>query len=116
MQGFRSTQPDSFRATHGTGFCSAAFLFALAVLALSSATRAADPHIDRVERLGTNLITIHFDTDANRTYALQYRIGISSTNWIDHTEIGATPFPNHYVMVDSITNSSVRFYRLRVTP
>jgi len=94
----------------------AGFLFAAIALALSSGARAADPHIDRVERLGTNLITIHFDTDANRVYVLQYCAEIPSTNWIDHTEIGATPFPNHYVLVDTITNSNVRLYRLRATP
>ena len=42
--------------------------------ALASANRlfATDPRIYLIERFGTNQITIHFDTDANRTYELQY--------------------------------------------
>lgn len=116
MQGLRSKQPNTFRAVRAAGYCSAAIFFALLLLALDTTSRAADPRINLVERFGTNLITIHFDTEANRTYVLQYRIGVSSTNWIDHTEIVPSPFPNHYILVDSITNSSVRFYRLRVTP
>lgn len=83
---------------------------------------AAEPHIDHVELLGTNLVTIHFDTDANRTYALQYldhlpagTNGASSGAWSNLTVIPATPFNNHYVLVDNRTNQH-RFYRLSVTP
>jgi len=34
---------------------------------------AVDPHIDRIELLSTNMVTIHFDTEPNRAYTLQYR-------------------------------------------
>jgi len=92
------------------------------LLSAGAAGWATEPHIDRIELLGTNLVTIHFDTDANRTYTLQYLDHlITGTNttpsgtWSNLTVIPATPFNNHYVLVDNRTNRN-RFYRLSVTP
>lgn len=94
----------------------------LMMLSAGALAWAAEPHIDYVELLGTNLVTIHFDTDANRTYTLQYldhlTTGTNTTpsgTWSNLTVIPATPFNNHYVMVDNRTNQ-YRFYRLSVTP
>ena len=95
----------------------AASLSAACLIAL-----AQDPHIDLFERLGTNQVTIHFFTEANRTYTLQYLdhlvVGINQTSsgaWSNLTVIPATPFNNHFVLVDNRTNQH-RFYRLSVTP
>ncbi|HKS37808.1 MAG TPA: hypothetical protein VJW76_11500 [Verrucomicrobiae bacterium] len=94
----------------------------LVLLSAGAAAWAATPHIDHIELLGTNLVTIHFDTDANRTYTLQYLDHLAAgTNtaasdaWSNLTVIPATPFNNHYVLVDNRTNQH-RFYRLSVTP
>lgn len=85
------------------------------------------PRIDHIERFrfGTNEVLIHFDTTANRTFALQYvdaispnaRTNNSSTwgNWSNLFVAPRLPFPNHYVILDSSTNRQ-RFYRLAVTP
>ena len=101
-----------------------AYLTAAVVVAL-----AREPHIDFVDRLGTNLVTIHFETEANRTYTVQYMDQLpcrtngvpGATNsfptggWSNLITIPAFPFNNHYVIVDSRTNQH-RFYRLGVTP
>ena len=88
-----------------------------------------EPHIDLIDRLGTNLVTIHFDTEANRAYTVQYMdhlpcrtngvLGATNSfptgGWSNLFTIPAFPFNNHYVIVDSRTNQH-RFYRLGVTP
>ena len=98
------------------------------IFALQSVLMSAEPHIELIERLGTNQITIHFGTDANRTYELQYLLTLSSSTntagtnsgagagvWSNLFIVPAIPFPNHYVIADTITNQQ-RLYRLRVTP
>jgi hypothetical protein len=94
---------------------------------------AADPRIDRIELLNTQLVTIHFNTDANKSYELQFldslscRTSVVGTNRIVCNTNGApiglwsnlfvapdSPFPSHYVISDTRTNQQ-RFYRLRVT-
>src|SRR5262245_53289738 len=47
-------------------------LAALLLVATAPRLAAAEPHIYLIERLSTNQVTIHFNTDANRTYALQF--------------------------------------------
>ena len=79
---------------------------------------AADPIIDAIDLLGTNYVTIHFDTAPNRTYALQYTTNppfAKTTNWFDLYVAPNLPSPSHYVIVDYRTNQ-MRFYRLKVTP
>ena len=80
------------------------------------ALAAAEPHIETIELTTYKAILIHFGTDANRKYVLQYLDVLSSTNWVDLFVVDAIPFPNHYVILDSITNSPVRIYRLAVSP
>jgi hypothetical protein len=88
----------------------------------------AEPRIDHIEWFARfpDTVTIHFYTEANRTYTLQYRdlvstTGVtnlppSATNWVNHTTVDRLPFPQHFVIADTRTNSPQRFYRLRVTP
>jgi len=94
---------------------------------------AAEPRIDKIELFGTNQILLHFNTDANKKYELQYidRLacassvistnapvcagdGVEAGGWTNLFEIPAIPFANHYIIVDTRTNIH-RFYRLRVT-
>ena len=86
----------------------------------------APPKIDRIELLFTDLVTVHFDTEPNRKYELQYTDGfrhgtslnttalIPSGSWSNLFVAPAVPFPNHYVIADTRTNQH-RFYRLRAT-
>jgi hypothetical protein len=96
-------------------------------LAFTSA-RAADPVITKIEKFGNNWVTIHFDTEANREYVLQYTDTLScTTNSASCTSNGVpqdwkklftwkrSPFPNHFIISDRMTNR-FRFYRLKVTP
>jgi len=87
----------------------------LAVLVLIFAiAHAAEPKIRLIETAGTNQVVIHYDTEANRTYVLQYTSNALSTNWSNlHTGYNY-PFPFQYHITNTSANPS-RFYRLRVT-
>jgi hypothetical protein len=81
-------------------------------------TRAAEPpRIDHIELFQANQVTVHFDTEANRTYELQFQNPGGSLNapWTNLFVAPRIPFPNHYIVVDTRTNRA-RIYRLRVTP
>jgi len=88
-------------------------VFALALFV--ETVRATEPHIDLIERYDTNRVTIHFNTDANRVYTLQYSSATNSGTWSNVYTISAEPFPNHYILVAPATNA-FGFYRLAVTP
>jgi|SRR5437868_2822113 len=82
--------------------------------------RASSPVIQLIELYSTNQVLIHFDTDANRTYTLQYtdRIGsngLAGSTWSNLYRAPLLPFPSHYIVPDTRTNR-MRFYRLSVTP
>lgn len=91
-------------------------LLGATALAMPCRARAAEPRIDYIEPFLTNRVLIHFDTEANRTYTLQYTSSLSATSrWSNMFTGFAFPFPNHYIIVD--TNSMPqRFYRLSVKP
>ena len=91
----------------------------VALLSLAGLWRAyaADPHIEKIERYGTNqnLVLIHFETPADRTTALQFTENLRPpTAWTNLYVVPRTPFPNHYIVLDAPTNRT-RFYRLRIT-
>ena len=75
------------------------------------------PRIDRIEYFLTSQVTLHFDTEANRTYELQFRNpgGSGNSPWTNLFVAPRIPFPNHYIVVDTRTNRA-RVYRLKVTP
>jgi hypothetical protein len=78
----------------------------------------AEPRIDYIEILNSTYVNIHFDTAPNRTYTLQYRTSLNSTNpnvWTNFFTAPSYPFQNHYVISDFRTNGP-RYYRLKVTP
>src|SRR4051794_5973471 len=92
----------------------------LALTGICASHAAAPPEISLIERYSTNMVLIHFDTVANRTYYLQYldrfpTNGNPSTTWSNLYKIDKTPFPDHYIITDWRTNR-MRFYRLMVTP
>ncbi len=63
----------------------------------ASAVAAEPPRIDRLEFFLTNQITVHFDTDKNRRYELQFRdVGAGGTaGWANLFVADPLPFPNH---------------------
>ena len=96
--------------------------------------QAAPPEIYLIERLGSNLVTIHFNTEANRKYQLQFinsytcptnlpgnsgvvcnSSGVPINLWSNLYVAPIIPTVSHYVIADTVTNRQ-RFYRLRVTP
>jgi hypothetical protein len=96
------------------------YICALALLA-GRVTLAGPPEIYLIERFLTNQILLHFDTEPNRTYVLQYTDSFTLTStgvvahWSNLFTAPSFPFPNHYVIVDSGT-APQRFYRLYATP
>lgn len=92
------------------------FLVGSVALALTFQARCEQPRIEYIEPFLTNRVLIHFDTEANRTYILQYTSSLNVTSrWSNMFTGFAFPFPNHYIIVD--TNAVPRrFYRLSVKP
>lgn len=78
---------------------------------------AADPHIEKIERFGTNQhqVLIHFETPANRTTALQVTESLRPpAPWTNLYVVPRAPIPNHFIILDAPTTGT-RFYRLRIT-
>jgi len=102
---------------------SPAFIVLAAVFSLTSGgrfARAATPTIYLIQTYSTNQVLVHFDTEANRTYTLQFTDrsgsnGIAGSTWSNLYQAPLTPFPDHYIVPDTRTNR-MRFYRLSVTP
>ena len=87
-------------------------------LALFVGGWAAPPKIELIELFQTNQVLIHFDTEANLAYELQVAEspatnGPPGESWTNLFIAPSTPFPNHYVIVDTRSHRQ-RFYRLRV--
>lgn len=92
-----------------TGFCALALLM--------SARAGWPPRIEFIERfLGTNVL-IHFDTEPNFAYALQYTEtltnGVPGPFWTNLYVAPKLPFVNHYIVPDTGMRTQ-RFYRLHV--
>src|ERR1051325_10190602 len=87
-------------------------------------TAGAGPHIDKNEPYPGNQYTLHFYTEPNRTYFLQYttmlKPGTFATNvndWITIQSFPSLPFEYHYVFTDQgARTNKLRFYRLAATP
>jgi hypothetical protein len=111
-----SLRPVQARPTLAAGGSVAAVL--LAVVLFAGWAGAAQPEIYLIERYSSNQVLLHFDTEANRTYTLQYTTNAptrSNTNWFPLYTAPSAPFPDHYIVPDTAT-SAQRFYRLSVTP
>jgi hypothetical protein len=83
-------------------------------LSSQAPVNSTQPEISYIERFGSNQVLIHFDTDPNRTYILQYTSSLAGSNWSNLYTGYNYPFSEHYVIPDTRTNGS-RFYRLKVT-
>jgi hypothetical protein len=77
-------------------------------------TRLPDVRIDHIE-ITAQYVTIHFYTDANRTYTVQAAANFPATDWTNIYTARALPFADHYVVADERTNT-MRYYRLFVVP
>ena len=94
------------------------FICAIALFA-GIGVKANPPEIYLIERFLTNQILLHFDTEGDRTYYLQYTDSLTLTStgivarWSNLLTVPA--FPNHWVIVDSGT-ATQRFYRLSPIP
>ena len=94
---------------------------ALLIAAWNVLVLAAPPKIDQIE-LYPRDIAIHFYTEPNRKYELQYTDRpndltnhTSNSSWTNLYVADSLPIPMHYVINDSRTNKN-RFYRLKATP
>jgi len=118
-----------WRATVGA-VRAAAFLTALFLLAMAlHPIRAEEPKIYLIELFSTNQVLLHFNTNAHRTYTVQYldlvssdtkKASLSNNNsnparWSNLAVLPAIPFANHYIIVDTRTTPA-RIYRLLVEP
>ena len=95
-------------------------LLGAGAVALIISARAGEPKIDRIERFQTSQVVIHFDTEPNLTYELQYTEtlttnGVPGGTWTNLFVSPNIDSPNHYVVVDTGTRRQ-RFYRLHVLP
>ena len=89
---------------------------ALLMIAAFWRAHAADPHIEKIERFGTNQnqVLIHFETPANRITTLQATRSLRPpTEWTNLFVVPRDPSPNHYIILD--VPNGPRFYRLRIT-
>ena len=99
-------------------------------LLVAGPATAAPPAIDHIERFSSNAVLVHFNTEPNRNYTLQYLSSLNCTSnqparcnssgvptnlWTDLFFAPAFPFSNHFVIYDVRTNQ-LRSYRLKVKP
>src|SRR5437899_1580817 len=72
------------------------------LLPFAWALTAGEVRIDHIELFLDNQVTIHFDTEANLTYELQYvnHIPTNGSAWSNLYVAPNLPFPNHYVVAD----------------
>jgi len=108
------------RARPGRVTLSVALLAVLfSTIYLAWPLRAVQPMISRIEMFNINQVTIHFDTEPNYNYTLQYSDSLATNGALVHTWSNLFTAPafiqtNHYVIVDYRTNK-MRFYRLVAT-
>ena len=89
--------------------------FFLSIEAVWSPLRATQPDIYLFEKIGAYWL-IHFNTDANRAYTVQYRNSTTDSWKTLGVPIPAKPFADHYIAADLASTNKMRFYRLVVTP
>jgi hypothetical protein len=88
-------------------------------MAASWSARATQPKINWIQFNPPNLVLLHFETDANRAYEIQY-IDYAPTNGATWSVLAPIPLsgsPEHYVWPDFLPPSiKQRFYRLQAAP
>lgn len=77
---------------------------------------ATIPHIEAIELAPPNLVLLHFDTEANRTYTLETTTTPAAMgSWQPFYVVPSQSFASHYVVPDNRTNAH-SFYRLKAVP
>jgi hypothetical protein len=95
--------------------CIAGLVLTFLVERLIAATSPKISYIERWSVNGTNGVLLHFDTDANRTYALQATDKlVTNAVWTNLYTAPNLPFTGHYIVPDLRPGN--HFYRLHVTP
>jgi hypothetical protein len=72
-----------------------------------------------IEPFQKDAVLVHFDTEPNRRYELQFStnaIASGAATWRTVFAIGALPFPNHYIIYHSMTNGRAGVFRLMANP
>jgi len=107
------------RSAHPSARVRVALAALVLALGFASAPAKADqPSIYLIELYRTNQVLVHFFTDPNFTYQLQYANAVGTNGnfiWTTLYTAPNLPFPSHYIIVDTRTDR-FRFYRLRVSP
>ena len=91
------------------------------VFALVAVAQASVPHIYLFEAINPNLVAIHFEMDAGRSYTVQYTSSFIVTSngitavWTDLETVPTFPYDYHWVSTDT-RSATARFYRLKVVP
>lgn len=78
---------------------------------------SSGPKIEFIELFQSNSVLIHFDTEPNATYSLEYNDSVNAGGqpWSLLYVAPSLPFGNHYIIPDTRAKPR-RFYRLRMTP
>jgi hypothetical protein len=107
------------RSAHPSARVRVALAALVLALGFASAPAKADqPSIYLIELYRTNQVLVHFFTNPNLTYQLQYANAVGTNGnfiWTTLYTAPNLPFPSHYIIVDTRTDR-FRFYRLKVSP
>jgi len=72
-----------------------------------------------IARFLTNAVLVHFDTEPNRRYELQFSTNgpaPAPTAWKKLFAVAPVPFKDHFIVYHELTNGPTGFYRLKITP
>jgi len=94
-------------------------LVGMCLLAALGGALSGQPRIEIIELFLNDRVLIHFDTEPNRTYELQYTEtltnGVPGGTWTNLFVAPNIPSVGHYIIPDTRLRPQ-RFYRLRATP
>ncbi len=77
------------------------------------------PQFYLIEPFIKKAVLVHFDTEANRQYELQFSTNALTSppgTWTNLYVVPAIPFADHFVFYHEMTNGPVGFFRLIATP
>lgn len=110
------------RPVHGRAGQRSCLRFLMSTAAVVGTVAAQDlAPIYLIERLGNTGVLVHFDTLEFKRYQLQSTTNLlASINgtlpWTTIYSVPPVPFPNHYIVLDPITNAPAKCYRIVVSP
>lgn len=83
------------------------------------ASAGGPPQFYLIEPFIKKAVLVHFDTEANRRYELQFSTNALTSppgTWTNLYVVPAIPFADHFVFYHELTNGPVGFFRLTATP